>query len=124
MNLTMRDRIATLLVGAALVTYGLWLTGIAGGLAAGSVAVIVLALGVLASASAVVPGFAALLRGSKVYLVIASLLGLVALVSGVLTVANATEDTLALLVMATVVLWGSATLRHAARHERRQVAGV
>jgi hypothetical protein len=118
MNLTTRDRIATLLVAAALVIYGLWLTGIVGGLAAGSVAVVVLALGVLASASAVVPGFMALLRGSRAYLVIASLLGLAALVAGVLTVMNATESTLAILVIATLVLWAAATLRHAAVHDR------
>ena len=116
MNLTMRDRVATAFVAAALVLYGLWLMRMVAGLAVGSVAVAVLVLGVLASASAVVPGFAALLRGSRVYLAVASLLGLAALVSGIMSVVNATDGTLAILVVATVVLWAAATLRHMAAH--------
>lgn len=72
MYIPWRDRIATLLVATAILIYGLWLAGPLGGLAAGSIAMLVLALGILASASAVVPGFAALLRGSRLYLAIAS----------------------------------------------------
>lgn len=121
MNLTTRDRIATLLVATTALIYGLWLAGFLGGLTIELVAVVVLALGFLASASAVVPGFAALLAGSRAYLAIASLFGLVALASGVLTVANATEHTLAILVITTLVLWASATLRHASR-QRREAA--
>lgn len=121
MNLTTRDRMATLLVAAAALVYGLWRAGSLGGLTAGSVAVIVLALGFLASASAVVPGFAALLAGSRAYLAIASVVGLVALGSGVVTVMNPTEDTLAILVTTTLVLWASATLRHPTACERREV---
>lgn len=112
MSMSMRDRIATLLVAAAVVVYGARLLELLGGTTVGAVAVVVLVLGVLASASAVVPGFAALLRGSKVYLLIASVLGLAALATGVLTVLNATEITLALLVGATIVLWVLATWRH------------
>ena len=122
MNLTTRDRVATLLVAMAVLTYGLWLTGFVGGLTAGSVAIAVLVLGVLASASAVVPGFMALLHGSRVYLAVASLLGLAAFASGILTVVNATEVTLAILVIATVVLWVVATVRHATVHQGRQPA--
>lgn len=122
MNLTTRDRVATLLVATATFIYGVWLTGFVDGLTAASVAIVILALGFLASASAVVPGFAALLAGSRAYLAVASVLGLVALGGGILTVANATEDTLALLVIATLVLWASATVRHATGHRRRGVA--
>ena len=122
MNLTTRDRLATLLVAASAITYVLWLAGFLGGLTPGAVAVIVLALGVLASASAVVPGFAELLAGSRAYLAAASLLGLVALVSGVLTVANATGETLAILVTTTIVLWAAATVRHATSSRDHVVA--
>ena len=121
MNPTTRDRIATLLVAMAVLIYGGWLAGVAGGMSAGAVAIVVLALGFLASASAVVPGFAALLRGSRAYLAMASLVGLVALASGILTVVNATEATLAVLVIATLLLWATATLRHMTARQRRQV---
>ncbi len=112
MSIPMRDRIATLLVATATLIYVLRFTGILGGLTAGSVALIVLALGFVASASAVVPSFAALLAGSKLYLALASLGGLVALVCGAITVTQATEETLAILVIATIGLWAAATARH------------
>ncbi len=116
MSIPWRDRIATVLVATATLVYSLWLTGPLEGLAASSVAVLVLALGFIASASAVVPGFAALLSGSKLYLALASLGGLVALVCGVLTVTQATEQTLAILVVATIGLWVAATVRHTMVH--------
>jgi hypothetical protein len=114
MSMSLRDRIATLLVASAALLYVLWLVGPLAGLAAGSVAIIVLALGILASASAVVPGFSALLSGSRLYLVLASVGGLVALACGVVTVAQATEGTLAILVIVTIGLWAAATVRHLA----------
>ena len=61
MSIPRRDLIATLLVATATLIYALWLIGPLNGLAAGSVAIVFLALGFVASASAVVPGFAALL---------------------------------------------------------------
>ncbi len=112
MSMPWRDRMATLLVAAAALIYGLWLTGPISGLTAGAVAMLVLALGFIASASAVVPGFAMLIKGSKTYLVSASIGGLIALVCGVLTVTQATDQTLAVLVIATVALWAAATVRH------------
>ena len=116
MSIPWRDRIATLLVATATLIYLLWLTGPLEGLAASFVALIVLALGFIASASAVVPGFAALLSGSRSYLALTSLGGLVALACGVLTVTQATEQTLAILVVATIGLWVAATVRHAMVH--------
>ena len=104
MSIPWRDRIATLLVATATLIYLLWPMGPLEGLTASSVAVLVLVLGFIASASAVVPGFAALLSGSRSYLALASVGGLVALACGVLTVAQATEQTLALLVIATIGL--------------------
>lgn len=122
MNLTTRDTVATLLVTTAALTYGLWLAGFLGALSVAAVALVVLTLGFLASASAVVPGFVALLTGSRTYLAIASLFGAVALGSGVLTIANMTESTLAVLVVTTVILWALATVRHANVHAQRQAA--
>ena len=122
MSIPWRDRIATLLVATSLVIYLLWLAGPLAGLSAGSVALLVLALGIIASASAVVPGFAGLLSGSKLYLALTSLGGLVALACGVLTFANATSDTLAVLVIATIGLWAAATARHTIVHRPSAVA--
>ncbi len=123
MSIPMRDRIATVLVAIATLVYVLWFTGYLGGLTPGSVALIILALGFVASASAVVPGFAALLAGSKLYLALASLGGMVALVCGVITVTQATEETLAVLVIATVGLWAAATVRHGISHEAKLAIG-
>jgi hypothetical protein len=122
MSIPRRDVVATLLVATATLIYALWLIGPLDGLTAESVALLVLGLGFVASASAVVPGFAALLAGSKVYLGIASLAGVVALACGALTVMNATEQTLAVLVIATIGLWAGATVRHANVHRPSGVA--
>lgn len=122
MSIPWRDRIATLLVATATLIYVLWLTGRIGGLSANSVAVVVLALGFIASASAVVPAFAELLAGSRLYLALASLGGVIALACGVLTVTQATGDTLAILVIATLGLWAAATVRHTMIHRASAVA--
>ncbi|PWI17023.1 hypothetical protein DI272_24800 [Streptomyces sp. Act143] len=115
MRLPRRDIIATALVAAGAVVYLLKaadavLPGTGGTRAA---AAIILALGFAASASAVVPGFEELWHGSRVYLVAASLLGVVALVGGVLTLAAARDTALAVLMAATTALWLMATIRHA-----------
>jgi hypothetical protein len=46
-------------------------------------------------------------------LAVASVGGLVVLASGVMTIAAATGETLAILVIATIGLWAAATVRHA-----------
>jgi hypothetical protein len=117
MTLGVRDRIATVLVATATLVYVLWLVGVLAELTAGSVALVVLSLGFVASASAVVPGFAALLRGSRPYLTITSVGGLIALIAGLLTVLQSTDVALAVLVAATVALWAAATYRHAVTRE-------
>ena len=123
MSIPMRDRIATVLVATGSLIYLLWYLGFLDGLTPSSVALIILALGFVASASAVVPGFAALLAGSRLYLALASLGGLVAFVCGVITVTQATEETLAVLVIATIGLWAAATLRHGIGHGSRVAMG-
>lgn len=122
MSIPWRDRIATLLVATATLIYLLWLMGPLEGLTASTIAVLVLVLGFIASASAVVPGFAALLSGSRLYLALAALGGLVALLCGVLTITQATEQTLAILVVATIGLWVAATVRHTMVHHPTAVA--
>lgn len=109
-----RDVVASICVAAAAALYGLWitdvvLTGTPGTRIVGGT---ILGLGIVASAFAVVPGFEGLLRGSKLYLAIASLLGLGALTAGVWTLVSANEAVLGVLLGVTVVLWVTATVRH------------
>ena len=51
-------------------------------------------------------------------IVAASVLGFVALVAGVITLASANETTLAILVVSTVTLWAMSTVGHAIVGER------
>jgi hypothetical protein len=122
MRLSWRDGAATVFVGAGVALYSLWLTdtevpGISG---ARILAGVVLGLGLAASVTAVVYGVGAgLLRAPKTYLGVASVLGLVALVAGVIALVNANEAMLATLVIATVALWIMSTVRHAIVAESR-----
>jgi hypothetical protein len=114
MHIPTRDLLASLLVGAGLVLYGAWLMGFAvpGFGSPGTVALGVLVLGIGASASAVVPGFAELLRGSRTYLALSSGLGLLALGGGLWAVLGGDPLGLALLMLAMLVLWAMSTYRH------------
>jgi hypothetical protein len=114
MNITARDRAATILVGAAVILAIGWFAGLPGlrTFDIASITIGVLLLGVPASAAAVVPGFGALIRGSRSYLLVASALGLAAFSAAVLTILNGTRETLAALTGLTVLLWAGATLRH------------
>lgn len=114
MKLQKRDLVATGLVVVAGVIYLLWLldsvpTEMSGVRTTGAV---ILVLGFAASATAVVPTFDQLLRGNKVYLVVTSLLGLVALVAGVLMLVEASETALAVVMFAMVAMWLIATTHH------------
>ena len=114
MRLSTRDLLATALVGVAVVLYGAWLIGMEMPwfTEVSAVALGVLVLGISASMSAVVPGFAELLRGSRSYLAAASVLGLVAFAAGVWAVWAQEPIGLAVLVAATLVLWAMSTWRH------------
>jgi hypothetical protein len=109
-----RDGLATLLVAAAVGVYLAWVfeSPISGFTRPTEIAVAVLVLGVAASVSAVVPGFGALWHGSKVYLVGASVLGIVAFGAGLYTVVGGDATALAAFVAATVLLWAISTMRH------------
>jgi hypothetical protein len=90
----------------------LWLAGIE---VAGPrlLAGVILGLGLAASVTAVVYGVGAgLLRSSKVYLAVASVIGLVALVAGLMAVVAVNEPILATLVISTVALCLMSTVRH------------
>lgn len=68
---------------------------------------------------AVVYGVGGRRRAPMTYVVVASLLGFVALVAGIITLVSANETTLAILVATTVTLWAMSTARHATVGERQ-----
>ena len=114
MRLLKRDIIATGLVSAAGIVYLLWAIdasppGLSGTRATG---LVVLGLGFAASASAVVPGFAQLIHGSRIYLAVTSLVGLVAFGAGVQVILSASELAPGVLMGAMGVLWLIATIHH------------
>jgi hypothetical protein len=124
MRLTWRDWVATLCVAAAALMYAVWLSdgevfGISGTRALG---VAVLLLGLAASVTAVVFGVGeGLLQTSRLYLAVTSLIGLAALVAGIVVLVNESEAMLATLVSCTVGLWLISTVRHAMGEQRGEV---
>ncbi|MFN8195598.1 MAG: hypothetical protein U0R80_15105 [Nocardioidaceae bacterium] len=110
-----RDVVATVMVAVAGVLYVLWLAdpSMSGLPGTRTVGVIILALGFVASAAAVVPGFGELLHGNRTYLVTSSLLGTVALVAGVVMLWTAADTALTVLMVTMAVLWVIATAHHA-----------
>jgi len=123
MRIALRDRVATAMVGTAVILAVGWFAGLPGirTLDIVSITVGVLLLGVPASAAAVIPGFAGLIRGSRSYLLIASTLGLAALIAAAFTLVNRREETLVALVGLTVALWAGATLRHSGAFSERRM---
>jgi hypothetical protein len=114
MHLSRRDMIATVLVVVGAGVALAWMADAAlPGLGSVRVtALVVMLLGFLASASAVVPAFVELLHGSRAYLVVTSALGVLALVGGVLAVATASTLGLTLLLAPMVALWLISTAHH------------
>ena len=114
MHLPKRDVIATGLVAAAGLLYLLWAIGSAlpGMRSTRATGAAVLAVGFAASASAVVPTFGQLLHGSKTYLVVTSLIGLVAVIGGVQMLATGSGTALAVVMAAMALLWLIATIHH------------
>ena len=114
MNLQKRDLAATGLVAAAGMVYLLWLldsmpTAMSGIRVTGAV---ILTLGFVASAIAVVPTFGQLLHGNKVYLAVTSFIGLVALIAGVVLLAGSSQTALVVVMLAMITLWLIATVHH------------
>lgn len=114
MNIARKDLIATAAVALAAVLYLLWAVDLAlpGMDGARATAVGVLALGFVASAYAVVPGFDELIHGNRAYLVVTAVLGLGALGSGIVVLLNSEGLALSGLIAVTVVLWAVSTTHH------------
>ncbi len=121
MGLPRRDVIATALVAVAGVFYGLWAAGVWSSVRV--TGLVVLVLGFVASASAVVPGFEQLLRGSKSYLATTGAIGLVALLAGIQMLVTASGTGLTVMIIAMGVLWLIATVHHVMIARRAPVAG-
>ena len=114
MRLPMRDAIASGLVAVAGLLYGLWSFNLApwGMSSVRMTGVAILALGFLASASAVVPGFEELIRGSQAYLAVTTLMGLGALAGGLWMLVASAETGLSVLVGAMGGMWVISTVHH------------
>lgn len=116
MHLSWRDWLATALVAAAAIYYVMFAAGseLLGASSPKLVAGVTLVLGFIASFTAVVYGVGeGLMRANKVYLAVTGVLGLAALVTGLIALFTGNEATLAGLVASTVVLWVMSTVRHA-----------
>jgi hypothetical protein len=119
MRLTWKDGLATLATGAAVALYLLWTNGSAAqGLSVRGIASLTLALGFVACASVgsnmssvYVPGEEA--TTSRVYSVVMTIVGVVTLVAGIIAIVGANEAALGTMVVAMIVLWLVASLRHA-----------
>ena len=118
-----RDVFATLIVGIAMLVYVAWAVGVTVPGDVAGVALTVLALGVVASVSAVVPAFAELVHGSRLYLGTASALGLAALIAGLWALLVAEPTGLTVLMLATILLWAMSTMRHVALHKPMERLG-
>jgi hypothetical protein len=119
-RLASRDALATGFVAISLGVFGAWALGIdlPGFGAVAAVALAVLLLGIAASASAVVPRFAELLHGSRLYLALTSAFGLLALAAGLYALIAGAGAALTLLVLATMAMWIMATARHSGLLQR------
>jgi hypothetical protein len=119
------DLVATLLVAAAVVLSTLWFTDTAlTGWSTRAAAGVVLALGYLGCMSsraglAEVYGAQGRHRAPLAYVVTTSLVGALALVSGVAALVWASEAMLVTLVVSMVALWLLATARHLATDRQR-----
>lgn len=126
MRFTRRDGFATLFVVAAAVIYALWLTGAAfSDTSTRVIGAVVLGLGWAACTSnqaemGVVYGAGTHRRVPMTYVVTASLVGLAALVAGLITLVSGNEAMLATLVAATITLWAMSTVRHALAGRNRR----
>jgi hypothetical protein len=110
MRFPRRDLLATGLVAVAGLVYVLWALGVVSSVRVAGI--VMLVCGFAASASAVVPGFDELLHGNKAYVVVTSLIGVVAVVGGVAVLMAASETGLSLVLAAMVALWAIATVHH------------
>ena len=114
MLLPKQDILATGLVLVSGLVYLLWAvdSAVPGASSTRACGIVVLALGFAASASAVVPGFNALLHGNKVYLAVTSMIGLVAFAGGLAMLIAASGAGFSVMMGAMGVLWVASTTHH------------
>lgn len=110
MHFPKRDLLATGMVAVACLVYVLWTLDVVGNVRVAGI--VILVCGFAASASAVVPGFNDLLQGNRAYLVVTSLIGVVAVIAGAAVMVAASETGLSLVLAAMVALWAIATVHH------------
>lgn len=125
MTLSKRDALASTLVGVAVLLYLLWAfeAEVPSLHATRATGAVVLVLGFLASASAVVPTFDRLIHGSKSYLMVTSAIGVVAAVAGILVMIRSSEIGLGVVIASMVVLWSIATTHHVLMARSRDRTG-
>ena len=131
MRLTWRDGLATVFVGGAAALYGFWMTDseVIGLTTTRAVAAVVLVLG-MAGCFAARSFFEAMYstRGETsppmAYVVLVSSVGLVALVAALVALIGSSTAALTTLVVAMVVLWALATVRHLAMTRTHNLAAV
>lgn len=109
-----RDVAATVFVAIGVLVAALVASGadVAVATEASHAAIVLLVLGIAASASAVVPGWGDLMAGSRVYFAAASAIGVVALAGGAWAYLANEALGLVVMVVATVALWAMSTARH------------
>ncbi|MGD9704540.1 MAG: hypothetical protein AB7Q42_07705 [Acidimicrobiia bacterium] len=124
MQLSKRDVLATCLVLVAGIVWLMRAVGapLPGSSSARAAGFVVLALGFVASATAVVPTFLELLHGNRLYLALTSTLGLVALIAAVTALLAESGVALGVVVGVMVLLWVIATIHHTMLDASRQTA--
>ena len=110
MHFPKRDLLATGLVAVGGLVYVLWTLDVVNSVRL--TGIVMLACGFAASANAVVPGFNRLLLGNRAYLIVTSLIGVVAFVGGAAVLVAASETGLSVVLAAMVALWAIATVHH------------
>jgi hypothetical protein len=123
MSLPRKDLLATGLVGVAVALYLLWAIDLTlPGMSDTRVtAAGILVLGFVASAIAVVPGFDQLIRGSKAYLAVTSVMGVAAVAAGVQVMLTSSGVALTVLIVTMALLWAISTSHHLVLARESQV---
>jgi len=131
MRLTWKDGLATIFVGSAVAVYGFWMAGVeVFGLASTrAVSTVVLILGIAGCFAArsffeAIYGADRRNRPPMPYVVSVTTIGIVALASGIGALIGGSTVALTILIIAMVVLWAMATIRHLSLNRSRDLAAV
>jgi hypothetical protein len=121
MQLQAKDLRATVCVAGAALFYALWAAdaSVPGVRTARATGIVVLVFGFVASATAVIPEFERLMRGSKTYLALTGSLGAIAAAAGVHLLISGSGTSLSIVMAATFALWLIATVHHSRQANRK-----